>query len=346
MYKGRPRVESRESILNKVSGLCKTKVRNVSDALNVLSVEMTKGGSTAKCADLAVKLWQMVPEDAEKWADGIITTFVDLCDGPENWFAEGRSTTFLLAIHIVAGTVAESKLRLIADYALTKFIPTTEEQMFDHLRIAAIFVQQFNGGREIYPSGPVSLLTRILCNRQSFGFLIPQKITAAAVKLFNELAVFPSVNMILPELCSELPKQPLFREIHEKAEKAMEWRIESHRGQRVFPQVLKMIDPQLEYVPKEKTEEQKLRNQQKKMRKEIRNMEKEINKKKLAEMREARQKRKEEREKTWKQNIAMLEAGRNDDLNMAAAPAHEDDEEEDIPENLFNEEEESSSSSE
>ena len=44
-------------------------------------------------------------------------------------------------------------------------------------------------------------------------------------------------------------------------------------------------------------------------------------------MRDALLKKKDEREKKRKQVISMLEAGRNDDLNMAAAPAQADEEE-------------------
>ena len=115
--------------------------------------------------------------------------------------------------------------------------------------------------------------------------------------------------------------------LEEVTEEAGLQRIEAYLNRRVFPPMIHMIQPQLEFVPKFKSEEDMLRDKLKRARREAKRTERQVAKVKMQEMREAHRKKKEERDKTWKENIAMLEAGRTDDLNMAAAPAQGDEEE-------------------
>ena len=321
-----PKIENLLSVLNKASEFFGTKLRSVDDCLDTVVKGLWSGKFASKCIDLASRISQLAPDQSDSWVTKVIDTLVAASSSAETWFSETRSVTFLVAVNISIDTPSEVKLRIIADYSLSKLKPSTEEHLADHLRIAALFIQKANGGRSFFPSGSVLLLRQVLIDRQSFGFFVPQKLIAAAVKLFLEVSAFPSVNQILPELCAALPRQPLFRAINAEAENAAVKRIDEYLNRRVFPPMIRMIPPQLEYVPKFKSEEDMLRNQLKRARREAKRAEREAAAVKMQEMREAQRKKKEERDKTWKENIAMLEAGRTDDLNMAAAPAPEEEE--------------------
>ena len=333
-HMNKPKVESFLSVLNRAGAFLGARVHSVDACLDAAVAGLASGKGASKCVELAAKVASLAPDEVEQWVCRVINDLAAACEAPEKWFESGRAALFLFAANLASGTVNEAKLRMISDFALSKFVPGSEEQLADHLRIAALFLQKLNCDRSVFPSGPVSLLRRVLVDRQSLGFFVPQKLTAAAVKLFNEAAKFPTVKEILPELCSEFPNQPLFRGIRASAEEAGLQRIEAYLNRRVFPPMIHMIQPQLEFVPKFRTEEDMLRDKLKRARREAKRTERQVAKVKMQEMREAHRKRKEERDKTWKENIAMLEAGRTDDLNMAAAPAQDDEEE-----SSFNEEE-------
>lgn len=326
MMRSKPHAVGFGRLLAKTSVIAKKKLRTVSECLDALTVALARGAGASKCIDLATKISQIEVEETEIWVTDTINKLIEACESSETWFSGIRSTPVLFIANIAAGTVQEEQLRVVCDYALSKFTPMTEHALTEHMRIAAVFIQTHHANHSHFLSGAAIMLRRVIYERDGCPFEIPRAVSDSACRLLTELSRFPAVNHCLPEMIGSAAEPPgLARE----AVKAEQQRIEEYLKRRVYPPMIQTLKPQVEYVPKFKTEEDRLRDKLKRAKREAKRTEKEVALNKMSEMREAKTTRREESERTRKEVITMLEAHRNDDLNMAAAPAKEDGEEED-----------------
>jgi hypothetical protein len=326
----RPHFKSLSHLLQSAATLTGQKrIASLSAALTALCDNFGKGEKASKVLSLAGKLARYDVDLAIAWVDGIIVSLLAGTESGDAWFAKPKACQFLFAMNIACGTFRETRLRLIADYALSKFLPKSEDQLRDHLRITALFIEQFNENGDVFPSGPVYILRKVLADRSSFGFFVSQKVTAAATKLFEEMSTLPTIYSVYPELSQGIPSNPQFKRIHELAEKAKQQRIESFRTKRVFPPMIQMIPPQLDIVPKYKSEEDRLRKVLKNETRKVKRAEREAAKEKLRVKMEEKEKRKEERENVRKKVMSMMESERNYDLNMAAADGNAEEDKND-----------------
>jgi hypothetical protein len=321
MDRKRPKFDSPDSLLPKASRMTDKPARSVSEALSALASAISAATAPfPAAAALAARLSQCDPDLALAWADGAVAQFLAAAADASGWFASPQSGLFLFAAQIGAGTNRESQLRVIGDYALAKFQPQSPQALADHLRIASVLVEQCGAREAAFPSGAVALLTAVL--RGEFAFA-PASAFETAFRLFEKTRRFPIIFRIWPELCARLPDGEKFTPLRELAAAAALQRIEEHRGRRVFPPMIQMIRPQLERAPKAKTEDERLRRALKNAQRKARQMEQKVAKDNREAKMEEIAKKRALRVQTRKQMIAMMEAERSYDLNLAAAAPRE-----------------------
>lgn len=321
----KPKVETTGDLLARTGRLCGGSVRTVEEALSALAGHVDAASVfPVKAISLAAKLARGEADAANAWAGGAVQRLLAAAESAEDWFAKPRAGEFLFAMNIAAGTVAEGQLRIIGDYALAKYAPRSETELIDQLRIASVFAQ--NAG-DSYPHGAVFVAKRGVFEKDSFAFRVQQSTVSSAAGIFEMLMKERSVRNVSPELLLGCSGGAQAQRIIQDANTAKQSRIEEYMNRRVYPPMIQMIQPQISKVYKKKTEEERLKEELKRERAKT--------KKELRQTREfARQEKEKERiqkkidkDKQRRQVMAMLEAGRTDDLNMAAAPAHEEEEE-------------------
>ncbi|KAH0805106.1 uncharacterized protein GO595_002051 [Histomonas meleagridis] len=323
----RPKVETSDTIFSKVSVLCHKKITSVSEALTALSREMTKANVfPSKTINLAAKIAYKETEESLAWVEGIVTLLLNSASNQEDWFSKPRAALFLFGLNIGNGTNKEIQIRIIGDYVLTNFIPQNESQLIDHLKIANVFTQQVNFNKDFFPYGSLFIFKKVIFEKESFPFQIPQKYISSSVKLLETLITFPTVRIVSPEIVHGNVGHPQIQNLIYNAKIYEQRRIEEYRTQRIYPPMIQMIEPQISKIFKKKSEDDRLKQELKKERsktkKELRRTREFAREEKEKEKVQKKRQKEKERRKVW----AMLEAGRTDDLNMAAMPAHEDEE--------------------
>lgn len=347
----KPQFNDANSLFKEINSLCHSNVSNISKALDVLSQSFNKPEvSSTKATYLAYKLASYDQDLAFAWADGIIKHFVAYSENALDWFSAPQSSYFLYAFNISIGTHRETQLRVIADYVLTKLTPQTQIQLIDHLKIASVIIQQGSTGN-IFPSGPLNLVTSIISEPALYNFTIDKPIFDSSLRLFNKLvSSIDSVAQILPEIlhtingktqlidiaCSTIctasslsqSSIEIIRRLKTKSDQLQKHRISSYFDRRVYPPMIKILQPMLEH--KEISETKKLKIQLRKEKQKTRKAMAEENKARREVYFEKKEKQKAEKDKEYKKTISMLENERNYDLNMAAAaPKEEEDENDD-----------------
>lgn len=352
------------SLFKKINQLCHSNVTSFSGALDILSKSLNNPSiNPSKAIYLASKLALSDQDLAFTWVDGVINRFTTLSQNASEWFSETQSNYFLFSFNISIGTHRETQLRIIADYVLSKHIPQTRVQLIDHLKIASVIIQHLDSHPNIFPSGPVYLIQLILSRPNEFHFTIAKTLTESAARLLNALVASGGpIKEMLPELLQSInqpsklieiassslstviqltqPSIDILKKLNDQSKSISNDRIIEYTTRRIYPPMIQMIEPMLtnKVVSEEKKLKQQLRKEKRKTKRDIEQARRAIQ----ADQQERKFKRKEEKEKENRKNLAMLEGERTYDLNMAAQPAKEDDEEEEKEnsENSENEDEE------
>lgn len=346
-----PQPNDTVSLFKKINQLCHSNTTSFSGALDLLSKSLNDPSiPSSKAIYLASKLALNDQDLAFSWVDGVINHMTSLSQSASDWFSEIQSNNFLFAFNISIGTHRETQLRIISDYVLSRFIPQTRVQLIDHLKIASVIAQHQHSHPNIFPSGPVYLIQLILSNPSEFHFTIAKTLTESAIRLLDTL-VSPGgpVKEILPELLQSInqpsklvdiassslstvsqlsqPSIDILKKLNEQSKAICIDRIVEFTSRRIYPPMIQMIQPMLadKVVSEEKKLKQQLRKERRKTKRDIEQARKAIQEDQL----EKKLKRKDEKEKENRKNLAMLEGERTYDLNMAAQPAKEDEEEED-----------------
>jgi hypothetical protein len=100
----------------------KKRIGSLSEALTALC-DSFPGQIASKHLTLAGKLARSDPDLSFAWVDGIITHLLTSTDSAATWFARPKSIQFLFTTNIARSSFRETQLRMIADYALSKFLP-------------------------------------------------------------------------------------------------------------------------------------------------------------------------------------------------------------------------------
>ena len=318
MQKKQPKPNQTQSLFSKINNLCKKKVNDVSSAYDALVIATQQNdGRMAKACSFGSQLLFFEPEESEKWVEKTIDFLINQTKQGK-WYSNQKSSYFLYCFNISAGTSKETQLRILADYVLSHELPENETQLFDQFRILNLLIASGSSERNYYPSGAVTLLSRVLSEKYPLSFKISQKARSISIKFLTELRQFKSVNDIYPELAASLIKGKDIDSIHSQANSILEDRINEILSKREFPPMIVQLEPRIEYRAKERSEEQKLKKQ---IRREQAALSRDIKKKNeewiMHKYREANEKR-ETKERENRKVLAMLNEQNTLTLNVAA----------------------------
>jgi len=332
-------------IFGKVSKLTNEKCDTVEKCMNgLVKISEKKSILLLKALDLANELCTIDLNSLFEWADASIERLVESAE-QGNWFESNKSIPILFILFSSSGTHRETRLSIICDYVLSKVLPSNEFELLDHIRICSLFINRIAERPDIYLSGIVNFLLRVLVKPDSLAFKVSKDTTQTCLRYIEKLKCLESFNESFPEIVSLIPHRTEFITLHESAEIMKTTRISHYMNKRVFPSMIQMLEPQLQYISKEKTEEEKMRKRLRKERsKTKRELLKESEARKIQKYQEMQDK-KEKRQKARKEGLSILEQERTYTLDIAAAPAKNEEEDEKEAENVQNEPEESTDES-
>ena len=320
-------IHSRASLIRKISQFTKSKNNNIFSSFDSLSLIILKNETKrSKALELASKLSFIEPESSLEWVDKKIEQIINKIETNE-FFETDFSSEFLLTFTISLGTLKENPIRIIGDFILSTIEPINDKQFLILLRICSLFINNnIENNKNIYPTGSITFLIKSLTNKFKNLFNPLNEYKEICLKYLKEFSNFQNLNEILPEInFTYLNNNEYLNDLINLIQKN---RISKYLNKRIFPSIIQILEPQLNYLPKEKTEEDKLRKRLKKEKsKAKRELLLEAEARRLQKVEEIKQKR-EKRVKGYKEAISQLEQQRTYTLDIAAAPAKNEEEEE------------------
>lgn len=339
MDKRGPKDNSLSSLFGKIGNLTKKKITNAKTALDALAIVCQQNDQRrSKACSFASQIAYQLEEESLIWVDSVINYLAEATlEG--KWFASPRSSLFLFAINISSGTPKEVRLRILADYVLSHEIPRNEEQLFEMFRIMSLIIHLNTGDREYYPSGAVTLLSRVLSEKNPLEFKLSPKSRSIAIKYFTDLQQYKSVREIYPELAIYLIKGKDMEQIHSTAAQIRNDRIAAYLSRRVYPPMIQMLEPMLQAKPKERTEEQKQKKALRKIKSALIRQNKKESEERQKSQLEKKRIEKEKKEKANREALAQLNEQHTYTLDIAAVEPKTLEEEEEAERRRREEEE-------
>ena len=306
------------SLFGKISNLCKKKVNSVVSALDALCfASQQDDGRRAKACSFASQLAFSAQDECFEWVDKTIDFLIDSSEKGK-WFSSAKSSFFLFALNISSGTFREVQLRVLGDYILSHEFPSNEEQLFDQFRILSVLMTINGGDREYYPSGAVTLLSRVLSEKNPLPFQLSHKARSVSIRLFTDLQQFKSVVNVYPEVVSTLIKGKDMEQIHSVAKNIQEDRINEILSKREYPPMIVQLEPRTFYKAKARTDAQKLKKQIRRETAAITRDVKKANEELVLKQYKENQLKKEKKERENRKVLALLNEQNNITLDVAA----------------------------
>lgn len=278
-----------------------------------------------RCLDLSSKLMlyseQTVLEYVKDKIDVLINEFTS-----GDWFKNKKSFTILILLNLINDGVETHMLFLLSEYILSSLIPRDENELLDLFRILSLFI---NDCTDKLCTGALFFLFRILSHKSSkyselkFDFNVSEETICIAEEYLEKMksnkAFYNSYYLYI----NLLQDDDIFSNYKEKATNILSDQKLVIQNTRVFPDIIRLYDPQLNVKPKKMSEDQKLKKKVRKLRSEVtKKLKKEVNDALLKQFKE-KERRRIEKEKSNKELLALLNAQHGYDLNIAAVSPEE-----------------------
>lgn len=278
-----------------------------------------------RCLDLSSKLMlyseQTVLEYVKDKIDVLINEFTS-----GDWFKNKKSFTILILLNLINDGVETHMLFLLSEYILSSLIPRDENELLDLFRILSLFI---NDCTDKLCTGALFFLFRILSHKSSkyselkFDFNVSEETICIAEEYLEKMksnkAFYNSYYLYI----NLLQDDDVFSNYKEKATNILSDQKLVIQNTRVFPDIIRLYDPQLNVKPKKMSEDQKLKKKVRKLRSEVtKKLKKEVNDALLKQFKE-KERRRIEKEKSNKELLALLNAQHGYDLNIAAVSPEE-----------------------
>ena len=278
-----------------------------------------------RCLDLSSKLMlyseQTVLEYVKDKIDVLINEFTS-----GDWFKNKKSFTILILLNLINDGVETHMLFLLSEYILSSLIPRDENELLDLFRILSLFI---NDCTDKLCTGALFFLFRILSHKSSkyselkFDFNVSEETICIAEEYLEKMksnkAFYNSYYLYI----NLLQDDDIFSNYKEKATNILCDQKLVIQNTRVFPDIIRLYDPQLNVKPKKMSEDQKLKKKVRKLRSEVtKKLKKEVNDALLKQFKE-KERRRIEKEKSNRELLALLNAQHGYDLNIAAVSPEE-----------------------
>lgn len=278
-----------------------------------------------RCLDLSSKLMlyseQTVLEYVKDKIDVLINEFTS-----GDWFKNKKSFTILILLNLINDGVETHMLFLLSEYILSSLIPRDENELLDLFRILSLFI---NDCTDKLCTGALFFLFRILSHKSSkyselkFDFNVSEETICIAEEYLEKMksnkAFYNSYYLYI----NLLQDDDIFSNYKEKATNILSDQKLVIQNTRVFPDIIRLYDPQLNVKPKKMSEDQKLKKKVRKLRSEVtKKLKKEVNDALLKQFKE-KERRRIEKEKSNRELLALLNAQHGYDLNIAAVSPEE-----------------------
>lgn len=278
-----------------------------------------------RCLDLSSKLMlyseQTVLEYVKDKIDVLINEFTS-----GDWFKNKKSFTILILLNLINDGVETHMLFLLSEYILSSLIPRDENELLDLFRILSLFI---NDCTDKLCTGSLFFLFRILSHKSSkyselkFDFNVSEETICIAEEYLEKMksnkAFYNSYYLYI----NLLQDDDVFSNYKEKATNILSDQKLVIQNTRVFPDIIRLYDPQLNVKPKKMSEDQKLKKKVRKLRSEVtKKLKKEVNDALLKQFKE-KERRRIEKEKSNRELLALLNAQHGYDLNIAAVSPEE-----------------------